>query len=267
MENKKKKNYIKEKLTFKYRIVILNEDTFEERFSFKLNRLNVFVFGGTVHEQEGPLLTTTWDQGCGYNDLVPYSCSSGGACGKVWAGCTATAIAQVMRYWESPSSYNWSIMPNHSGSYETSRLLSDIGDAVDMNWGCNGSTASLSNARYALVNTFGYSSYASLIDFNTYEAVLQLELQRPFIMQGFNPSNSYVGHAWVCDGYKRNKYIWIHNPGTYYEYEIHTYSPLYLWMNWGWGPYGGNGWFLYNDFTPGAHNYNGNNKMIINIHS
>ena len=28
----------------KYRFVVLNEETFEERFSFKLNRLNVFVF-------------------------------------------------------------------------------------------------------------------------------------------------------------------------------------------------------------------------------
>ena len=46
MENKKKKNYLKEKLTFKYRFVVLNEDTFEERFSFKLNRLNAFIFGG-----------------------------------------------------------------------------------------------------------------------------------------------------------------------------------------------------------------------------
>ncbi|MCK0130269.1 M23 family metallopeptidase [Flavobacteriaceae bacterium F08102] len=44
---KKKKNraLLKEKLTFKYRLVVLNEDTFEERFSFKLNRLNVLVLG------------------------------------------------------------------------------------------------------------------------------------------------------------------------------------------------------------------------------
>ncbi len=34
----------KRKLLHKYRLVILNEETFEERFSFKLNRLNVFVF-------------------------------------------------------------------------------------------------------------------------------------------------------------------------------------------------------------------------------
>nr|WP_262911124.1 M23 family metallopeptidase [Tenacibaculum ovolyticum] len=30
----------------KYRLVILNEDTFQEKFSLKLSRLNVFVFGG-----------------------------------------------------------------------------------------------------------------------------------------------------------------------------------------------------------------------------
>ncbi len=35
---------IKRKLLHKYRLVVLNEATFEERFSFKLNRLNVFVF-------------------------------------------------------------------------------------------------------------------------------------------------------------------------------------------------------------------------------
>ncbi len=34
----------RKKLLHKYRLVILNEETFEERFSFKLNRLNVFVF-------------------------------------------------------------------------------------------------------------------------------------------------------------------------------------------------------------------------------
>jgi len=43
---RKKTNKLKEKLTFKYRFVVLNEDTFEERFSFKLNRLNAFVLGG-----------------------------------------------------------------------------------------------------------------------------------------------------------------------------------------------------------------------------
>lgn len=46
MENSNIKSKLKDKLTFKYRFVVLSEDTFEERFSFKLNRLTVFVYGG-----------------------------------------------------------------------------------------------------------------------------------------------------------------------------------------------------------------------------
>ncbi|MEN8776275.1 MAG: M23 family metallopeptidase [Polaribacter sp.] len=42
----KKKGKLKQKLTDKYRLVVLNEDTFEERISLKLSRLNVFVLGG-----------------------------------------------------------------------------------------------------------------------------------------------------------------------------------------------------------------------------
>ena len=39
---KKKKKWL-EKLTYHYRILIINDDTYEEKLSFKLNRLNVFV--------------------------------------------------------------------------------------------------------------------------------------------------------------------------------------------------------------------------------
>lgn len=45
MEEKQKRGKkLKKKLLHKYRLVVLNEQTFEERFSFKLSRLNVFVF-------------------------------------------------------------------------------------------------------------------------------------------------------------------------------------------------------------------------------
>lgn len=42
-KEKKRKRFGAKKLFHKYRLVILNEDTFEERVSFKLTRLNVFV--------------------------------------------------------------------------------------------------------------------------------------------------------------------------------------------------------------------------------
>jgi len=44
--SKKKKNDLLKKLTYHYRILIINDDTYEEKLSFKLNRLNVFVFAG-----------------------------------------------------------------------------------------------------------------------------------------------------------------------------------------------------------------------------
>jgi murein DD-endopeptidase MepM/ murein hydrolase activator NlpD len=46
VEKKPLKQKLKRKLTHQYRLVMLNEETFEERFSLKLNRLNVFVLGG-----------------------------------------------------------------------------------------------------------------------------------------------------------------------------------------------------------------------------
>ncbi|NJB71489.1 murein DD-endopeptidase MepM/ murein hydrolase activator NlpD [Saonia flava] len=44
-KKEKKGTEIKKKLLHKYRLVILNESTFEEKISFKLSRLNVFVTG------------------------------------------------------------------------------------------------------------------------------------------------------------------------------------------------------------------------------
>ncbi|WP_299332785.1 M23 family metallopeptidase [uncultured Psychroserpens sp.] len=43
MAKKTKEKKFKKKLLHKYRLVVLNEDTFEERFAIKLTRLNVFV--------------------------------------------------------------------------------------------------------------------------------------------------------------------------------------------------------------------------------
>jgi len=46
VKNNKKKGKLKHKLTNKYRLVVLNENTFEERFSLKLSRLNIYILGG-----------------------------------------------------------------------------------------------------------------------------------------------------------------------------------------------------------------------------
>lgn len=48
MKEKKEKNQIIEKLRNKYRLVILNDETFEEKLSLRLSRLNVFVVVGVT---------------------------------------------------------------------------------------------------------------------------------------------------------------------------------------------------------------------------
>lgn len=47
-EEKKPKRKIYRKLSNKYRLVVMNDETFEERASLKLSPLNVFVFLGTI---------------------------------------------------------------------------------------------------------------------------------------------------------------------------------------------------------------------------
>ena len=46
-----------------------------------------------------PLLTTNWDQGWPYNLLCPYDYEEDD---HTVTGCVATAMAQVMKYWEHP---------------------------------------------------------------------------------------------------------------------------------------------------------------------
>lgn len=47
-EKSSRRKKLHKKWIYKYRLIILNEDTFEEQVSFKLNRLNVFVVGSIL---------------------------------------------------------------------------------------------------------------------------------------------------------------------------------------------------------------------------
>ena len=48
MEKEKKKNSFLRKLKHKYRLVLMRDDTFEEKLSFRLSRLNVFIVMGAI---------------------------------------------------------------------------------------------------------------------------------------------------------------------------------------------------------------------------
>jgi hypothetical protein len=54
---------------------------------------------------KGPLLTTTWNQGCVYNEQCPSGCDLN-ICYHKPTGCVATAMAQVLKYWHNGTTYN-----------------------------------------------------------------------------------------------------------------------------------------------------------------
>ncbi|HNX53477.1 MAG TPA: C10 family peptidase, partial [Pontiellaceae bacterium] len=78
------------------------------------------------------LLTTTWDQADPYNYYCPSAV--GGPGGRSYAGCTACAVSQILRYWSRPNA----ILSGHSyydskGSCTGNRSISDAGMTA-YNW-------------------------------------------------------------------------------------------------------------------------------------
>ena len=184
-----------------------------------------------------PLLTTTWNQDWPYNYYAP-------ACNSYWtnnhccAGCVATAMSQVMKYWNWPetgvgehsyttssypgngaalsanfgaTTYNWSIMPNQLGSsaneaaLAVALLMYHCGIAVDMDYAPDGSGAHTEDIPAAVIDHFRYGASTYVDSRDSYsraewEDILIAQLDRgiPMVYAG---SDTDGGHAFNCDGY------------------------------------------------------------------
>ena len=242
------------------------------------------LYKSTTEVVVSPMLTTTWDQNYPYNYYCP--AASGGPGGHVYAGCVATAMAQVMKYWNYPTTgqdscsynhstyghqfayfgettYDWANMPNsiNSNSSQTyidaiATLMYHCGVAVNMNYGTGGSGASSTLVPPALINYFRYAPSATFVSRDAFDdahwiAFLKTELDdgRPLYYSG---NNTNSGHAFVCDGYR---------------------SDDYFHFNWGWSGSDGyghnNGYWLIGALNPGSGGsgsgsgtYNMNNAVI-----
>ena len=133
----------------------------------------------------GPLCQTLWNQNFPWNSQCPEDTTGSG--GHVYAGCVATAMGQVMKYWEWPATgtgsysynpagyaqqsanfgqteYHFELMPNVLDStsteeeyFEIAQLLHHLGISVDMQYGGNGSGAYSEMVPNALRNYFRYN--------------------------------------------------------------------------------------------------------------
>ncbi|HWB61976.1 MAG TPA: C10 family peptidase, partial [Chitinophagales bacterium] len=236
-----------------------------------------------------PLLQTTWNQAPYYNTQCPYDANRGANC---VTGCVATAMAQILKYWNYPSqgagyhsyndqnygnqsanygasTYNWASMPNSisSNNTEIAKLMYHCGVAVNMNYGVDesaawviiqdalGSQGDSSCAEYAYKKYFGYD---------------------PSTVKGMRRSG-YNDQTWSdmlkneLDNSRPVQYVGSGSGGG------HTWvcdgydANSNFHMNWGWGGID-DGYFSLNSLAPstlgiggGTGNFNSNQEMVIGI--
>ena len=208
-----------------------------------------------------PMLETQWGQEAPYNRLCPII--EGQRC---VAGCSATALAQVLYYnrWPQgmtssvpayttkthkismpelpPTQFDWNNMSENA----LSRLTQYCGQAILMDYGPNDSGALPTDYAPALINVFGYNSdvcieaRANYSD-NEWNDLIYKELNegRVVVYSGYTFE---WGHSFVIDGYESGKYH----------------------INWGWD---GNfdGYFTLNYLNPNGISFNLAQTAIINI--
>lgn len=222
---------------------------------------------GKKNAAVSPLVQTKWDQSPFYNTLCPYDFLANE---RTVTGCVATAMAQIMKFWNYPQSgsgfhsynhgrygtltadfgsttYQWSSMPNNVTSSNTAvaTLMYQCGVSVDMNYdiasrGGSGayvisSQSPITNcSEYALETHFGYKNTLQGISRSNYTSTQWLNLMKGELDAGrpilYAGFGNGGGHAFVCDGYDNNNF---------------------LHFNWGWsGQF--DGYFSMNALNPGG---------------
>ena len=217
-----------------------------------------YVSERSLPDKVEPLLKDVWGQFAPNYNMCPLD-STGERC---VVGCVATAMTQVMRYWEWPvtgrgqytytdstgcrqtltanfseHTYDWANMLDRyeEGKYTEQQanaialLSADCGISVDMRYGAEASGAESVKQAKAMTQYFGYDKGIQFLfrDFYSLEEITlmlkqELAAGRPVLISGYNHNG---GHAFVIDGYDERD--WFHtcwgNEGG--EDNTYTYLP------------------------------------------
>ena len=229
------------------------------------------------------LETARWDQGAPYNQLCPLYRTA-----QTYTGCTATALAIIMRYHQWPErgvgtlpayvtttnhltipaqklghAYDWDNMPlDYGRSYTQAQaqavatLMRDCGYMLESDYGTddNGGTGAYVDAVLRVAEYMDYDKSIRCVMRDSYSSSEWYELMQDELDSSrpilYTGSSEEAGHAFVLDGYTTNNY----------------YS-----VNWGWSGYY-NGYFLLSALDPegqgaggGSGSYNNGQVAVIGI--
>lgn len=221
---------------------------------------------GTMSSHRGapvvePLILTKWNQDYPYNMYVPSNCPT---------GCVATAMAQIMKYWEWPvqgtgehsyncspygeqyanfgeTTYDWNNMTLLYGSQSTTEereavavLMRHCGVAVNMSYHPSGSGAYSGDVPASVQQYFSYSDHtvhiSRSVSAEEWATLLKSNIDQRIPVY-YSGQSTDGGHAFVCDGYDED--------GLFH-------------FNWGWGG-SSNGYF---DIEGSDFEYSGSQAIV-----
>lgn len=191
-----------------------------------------------------------WDQDWPYNKYCPEKgCTDSRLHGHAWAGCVAVATAQALAYvgWK-PYGYDFgalrgvaTITDNSPHADEVARLIYEVAEGCNMEYGCDGSSSSLQSARDYLLALgfnknmadpcFTYKKSSSFSNDLMYMAIGLL--RKPVAARGRMKKGD--GHMWLYTGVKG---LFSSTDGVQ--------RITHLYCNWGWGG-SSNGWYSEED--------------------
>lgn len=245
----------------------------------------------TFTSSVAPLIATKWDQSPYYNDQCPFDNSKSE---RTVTGCVATAMAQVMKYWNYPktgsgfhsynhttygtlsanfgsTTYDWANMPNQLTSASSTAqknavatLMYHCGVSVDMNYG--------------LAATGGSSAYvisSASPDTICTEYALKTYFGYKNTLQGIKKAN-YTISNWMnllkteLDSGRPIVYAGFGDGGHCFICDGYD-NNNYFHFNWGWGG-SYDGYFALDALNPtsggtggGSYSYNNGQQAIIGI--
>ena len=218
------------------------------------------------------------------------------------SGCSITALAQIMTYFEYPSqinityenapisvlNLNWSEIKKYKSIFDDTatnaahdaigHLCRQLGELANSDYD-ESSTSTTTTKAMSTISSFGYTVSSNLMNYNNTSFLSALSNNNLVYMRGDQVTNNNTtvgGHAWIVDGHFERL---IH----YTAYTREVGSPLielfdesytyynYNHINWGWNG-SCNGYFLKNVFdTSNAVEYDGaynnlNQNFNINLY-
>lgn len=233
-----------------------------------------------------PLVTTTWDQGTYYNIYTPGTGST-----KTPVGCVATAMAQIMKYWDAPTTGTGT----YSYTHQVYGAQSANFGATDYHFGImpNKLTASSAQASKDAVSLLGYHcAVAVKMDFAPDGSGSQVLAWSNNAKCAENAFKNYFGYKSTIDGLYREDYtdaewdIILKNEldnerpllyagfgqvgGHAFVFDGYDETDMFH-INWGWNGMS-NGYFTVNNLAPsalgigaGAGNFNEGQQALIKI--